>query len=77
MNYTRKQMMAIALAREIEDGKTGSIREEDMELVAYVHGKYCAVGKTLGFFGYSVASPDALKRRKNQKPSSKGKEKKG
>lgn len=57
--------------------ESGSIREEDMELVAYVHGKYCAVGKPLGFFGYSVASPDALKRRKNQKPSSKRKEKKG
>lgn len=57
--------------------ESGSIREEDMELVAYVHGKYCAVGKPLGFFGYSVASPDALKRRKNQKPSPKGKEKKG
>ena len=30
--------------------ESGSIREEDMELVAYVHGKYCAVGKPLGFF---------------------------
>lgn len=46
--------------------ESGSIREEDMELVAYIHGKYYAVGKQLGFFGYSVASPEALKRRESQ-----------
>lgn len=41
----------------------GSIDESAMELVAYVHGKYRALGAELGFFGYSVASEDALKRR--------------
>lgn len=41
----------------------GSIDEQAMELVAYVHGKYRALGSELGFFGYSVASEDALKRR--------------
>ena len=49
--------------------ESGSIREEDMELVAYIHGKYYAVGKQLGFFGYSVASPEALKRRESQNAS--------
>ena len=34
-----------------------------MELVNYIHGKYHAVSEPLGFFGFSVASPEALKRR--------------
>lgn len=41
----------------------GSIDEAAMGLVCYVHGKYYEVGAPLGFFGYSVASPEALKRR--------------
>ena len=41
----------------------GSIDEQAMALVAYVHGKYRALGRELGFFGYSVASDEALKRR--------------
>lgn len=32
-------------------------------LVAYCHGEYYALGKILGFFGYSVAGADALARR--------------
>lgn len=43
--------------------ETGSIREEDMELISYVHGKYHTVGDFQGFFGYSVASEEALERR--------------
>lgn len=41
----------------------GSIDERAMALVAYVHGKYRAMGEELGFFGYSVASEDVLSRR--------------
>ncbi len=41
----------------------GSIDESAMELVGYVHGKYHVLGDALGFFGYSVASPEALHRR--------------
>jgi len=41
----------------------GSIDESAMQLVGYVHGKYHALGDALGFFGYSVASPEALERR--------------
>lgn len=41
----------------------GSIDEAAMGLVAYVHGKYHALSEALGFFGYSVASPEALRRR--------------
>jgi len=33
------------------------------ELVCYSHGEYFSLGKKLGFFGYSVASEDVLKRR--------------
>ena len=47
----------------------GSIREGDMELVGYVHGHYRAVGDELGFFGFSVASPEALRRRERRKGS--------
>ena len=41
----------------------GSIDEDAMELVSYIHGKYHATGEALGFFGYSLASPQALRRR--------------
>ena len=41
----------------------GSIDEDAMELVSYIHGKYHATGAALGFFGYSLASPQALRRR--------------
>ncbi len=43
--------------------ETGAIDETAMALVGYVHGKYRALGAELGFFGYSVASPKALRRR--------------
>lgn len=33
------------------------------DLVAYNHGEYFTLGKVLGFYGYSVASPEVLKRR--------------
>ena len=41
----------------------GSINEEAMKLISFVHGKYHAISEPLGFFGYSVASPKALERR--------------
>lgn len=41
----------------------GSINEEAMQLVSFIHGKYHAVSEPLGFFGYSIASPKALERR--------------
>ncbi|MEG2604743.1 MAG: flavin reductase family protein [Clostridia bacterium] len=42
---------------------SGAIDEGAMALVSYVHGKYRALSDVLGFFGYSVASEEALKRR--------------
>lgn len=41
----------------------GSIDEQAMRLVAYVHGKYRALDEELGFFGFSVAGEAALRRR--------------
>lgn len=43
----------------------GRIDYARAELIAYNHGTYYALGKALGFFGYSVAAPDVLKRRMN------------
>ncbi len=43
--------------------ESGAIDELAMKLVGYVHGKYRALADEIGFFGYSIASPEALKRR--------------
>lgn len=41
----------------------GSINEDAMELITYIHGTYHSVSEAQGFFGFSIASPEALKRR--------------
>lgn len=43
--------------------ESGAINEEAMDLVGYVHGKYRALSDVLGFFGYAIASDEALERR--------------
>ncbi len=43
----------------------GAIDLQKAGLIAYSHGTYSAVGEPLGFYGFSVASPDVLKRRMN------------
>lgn len=43
--------------------KTGKIDLKKAGLVAYCHGNYYNLGKALGFYGYSVATPDTYKRR--------------
>lgn len=43
--------------------KSGKLRLDKAKLVAYAHGEYYALGKLMGFFGYSVASPEVLARR--------------
>lgn len=42
---------------------TGAIDEGPMELVSFVHGQYRAVEEVLGFFGYSIAKEEVLRRR--------------
>ena len=41
----------------------GSIDEQAMKLVSFVHGKYRELGAEIGFFGFSVAGDAARKRR--------------
>ncbi len=55
----------------------GGINEEALELVTFVHGKYQAVSKPIGFFGYSIASEEVLKRRLPQIEANKGKVRRG
>ena len=43
----------------------GSLHLERAGLVAYSHGVYQKAENVLGFFGYSVARPEVLKRRMN------------
>lgn len=43
--------------------KAGKLCMEDAGLTCYSHGEYYSLGRYLGFFGFSVASPEALKRR--------------
>lgn len=45
---------------------SGAIDEQAMELAGYVHGRYYALGEPLGFFGYAVASEEALRRREQK-----------
>ena len=42
----------------------GSLRMADFELVCYAHGEYFALrDHPMGFFGYSVAREDVIRRR--------------
>ena len=55
----------VGVKQELMDGQ-GRIDYSRAELVAYNHGNYYALGQALGFFGYSVAAPDVLRRRMEQ-----------
>ena len=53
----------------------GKLRMERAELVAYAHGEYYPLrGEPMGFFGYSVAGEEALRRRM---PAGRNKKKEG
>jgi flavin reductase (DIM6/NTAB) family NADH-FMN oxidoreductase RutF len=43
--------------------QNGKLCLENARLVAYNHGEYYLLGEKLGFFGYSVAKEDVIKRR--------------
>lgn len=45
----------------------GAIDMRKADLVAYNHGEYYTLGDYLGFYGYSVASKEALERRLRKK----------
>lgn len=43
--------------------ESGRLCLDNAKLVAYNHGEYFLLGEKIGFFGYSVASDDVLKKR--------------
>ena len=48
------RVLGIHADKKYLDKKTGALDLRSAELVCYSHGKYYALGKQLGFFGYSV-----------------------
>ena len=59
------KIVSMGVSDELMDEK-GKIHFDRADLVCYNHGTYYSLGEALGFFGYSVASPDVLKRRMKQ-----------
>lgn len=49
----------------------GRIAMERADLTAYCHGEYYGLDKRLGFFGFSVARPEALARRMGKQSNKK------
>ncbi len=47
--------------------ENGRLCLDNANLVAYNHGEYFLLGKKLGFFGYSVASEEIIKKRMGEK----------
>lgn len=60
----RIESMGVSKALMDEKGK---IDFDKARLVAYNHGQYYSLGKPQGFFGFSVASKEVLKRRMKKK----------
>ncbi len=56
-------IVGVQVATVLMDRK-GAVDMRKADLVAYNHGEYYSLGKILGFFGYSIAGKDVLKRRK-------------
>lgn len=69
------EVVSVTVDEKLMDEK-GKICLEKAKLVSYVHGEYFSLGKVLGFFGYSVASDAAMKRRMPQAKTTKKKGKK-
>jgi flavin reductase (DIM6/NTAB) family NADH-FMN oxidoreductase RutF len=56
------EIVAVTAAPGLLDAE-GRLRLDRARLVSYNHGEYYGMGPMLGFFGFSVASPDVLARR--------------
>ena len=56
------RIVSVQVRQDLMD-ENGKIDLEKARLIAYSHGVYHALGEALGFFGFSVASPEALRRR--------------
>lgn len=55
-------VVGVQVATVLMDRK-GAVDMRKADLVAYNHGEYYSLGKILGFFGYSIAGKEVLKRR--------------
>lgn len=60
------EIVAVTADSYLLDDK-GRLCLNNAKLVAYNHGEYFLLGEKLGFFGYSVASADVLKKRMGNK----------
>lgn len=60
------EVVAVTADSYLTDDK-GRLCLDNANLVAYNHGEYFLLGEKLGFFGYSVASEDVLKKRMGKK----------
>jgi len=56
------EVVSVTVSKDIVD-PNGKICLENADLVCYSHGDYNGLSKKLGFFGFSVASPQAYERR--------------
>ena len=56
------EIISVSVKRELIN-ENGKICLDRSGLICYVHGDYYGLGKMLGFFGYSIASPDKRKSR--------------
>ncbi len=56
------RIVSLRVRDDLVDPK-GGVHLDRARLIAYSHGVYYALGSALGFFGYSVAGPEALERR--------------
>lgn len=68
------EVVGVSVDEKLMDDK-GKICLDKAKLVSYCHGEYYSLGEMLGFFGYSVASKEALKRRMPMKKSRKSNKK--
>ena len=60
------EILSVNVDESLFDEK-GAIDMRKADLVAYNHGEYYTLGDYLGFYGYSVASKEALERRLRKK----------
>ena len=56
------EIVAVSVRKDLLDEKN-SLHMEKARLVAYSHGLYHRIGDVMGFFGYSVAREEVLRRR--------------
>ena len=59
------EVVAVRVRKDLLDDN-GSLHLEKAGLIAYSHGLYQQLGSVLGFFGWSVAREDVLKKRMAQ-----------